>query len=783
METQVFNLVREQDNLNETKRKFSKYFDPNFIFKIKLEYEVIGKDGKEKKKNSLTNSVINFLEGRGINIISPSPEGNGYWVSIADDEELKELRKSLEKYALGICKYSQLDMIEEMFIPIPPEDKIGPRLKDNPLSEDEDAYLDVEIWRMDNERLNRFLWGGDDGKEGFNKYISKKGGRVTDTFITENLCLLRVKVNKELFEEILQLREICTIDRPPKPDIHHEIINIPLDDIDIEGEPPENSTGIAILDSGILSSHPLLKNAVGDATYVPLNSNNKIKEPKDDVGHGTGVAGIALYGDIKECIVEKKFQPEVWIFSAKIMYNNEGDADFDPDELLEHQLERAVRYFVENHPNCKIINLSLGVEDQNMFNNHRQFPLATLIDELAKELNVIFVVSSGNFIYCNNGTHVSQLTEHYPRYLLKDIKDVKIINPASSAYAITVGALSPDAANSEFDKILRPFVEKDYPSMITRAGPGYKGMIKPELVEVGGTPLYYNGGYEDNRKGKVIVLNHNYISDGRLFTVDCGTSFSAPKVAHYLARLYNKYPNASSNLIKALFLSSAEIPDNRPVPLDNIQFTSNTSTKKVMKLLNIYGYGKPNFERAVASNENDVLLVAENRIKPDDIHLYYFNIPKEFIDISCHREISVTLTYNPPINRNRIDYMGVSMEFHLYNENIDDVLKWSNRIKQERDFDNIESRASKLKELNLLPGVDTRKKGIHQKGIIKYTRKPGINPEKPLVLAVVCSDKWVGDENYLQDYAIVVRIKHKAKVDLYNKIRQNIPIKERVKVR
>jgi subtilisin family serine protease len=547
VETQVFNLVREQDNLNEIKRKFSKYFDPNFIFKIKFEYEVIGKDGKEKKKTSIDNSVIKFLEDRGLKIISPSPEGNGYWVSIADDEELKELRKSLEKYALGICKYSQLDMIKEMFIPIPPEDKIGPRLKDNPLSEDEDAYLDVEIWRMDNERLNRFLWGGDDGKEGFNKCISKKGGRVTDTFITENLCLLRVKVNKELFEEILQLREICTIDRPPKPSIHYEMVNVPMDNIYIGGEPSENSTGIAILDSGIIRSHPLLKNAVGDATYVPLISNDKIKKPDDDVGHGTKVAGVALYGNLKECLEKKKFQPEVWIFSAKIMYNNGDYADFSHNELLEHQLDRAVRYFVENYPNCKVVNLSLGVLDEKMFNNPRQFPLATLIDELAKELDVIFVVSSGNFEYNHNGTCVSQLTKRYPNYLLDNIEDVKIINPASSAYAITVGAVSPSVGNSKSNNLLRPIINEDYPSMITRVGPGYKGMIKPELVEEGGTPLFHNGGNMDNLEGQIIVLNHDYISKGRLFTVDYGTSFSAPKVAHYLARLYNKYPNASPN--------------------------------------------------------------------------------------------------------------------------------------------------------------------------------------------------------------------------------------------
>ena len=496
METQIFNLSRAQEHNEKTKRKFSKYFDPNFIFKIKLEYEVIDKN-EIKKRISIDNSIIQFLESRGLKIISPSPEGNGYWVSIADDEELKELKESLEKYAHGICKYQPFDKIKEMFIPIPPEDKIGPRLKDNPLNEDEEAYLDVEIWRMDKGRLDKFLWGDND-KVGFNRYISDKGGRVTDTFITENLCLLRVKINKKLFEEIIELREICIIDRPPKPSIHYEMITIQTDNIHIGEEPSENATGIAILDSGIITSHPLLKNAIGDAIHVPLKSNNKIKNPNDDVGHGTKVAGIALYGDIAECIEKKKFQPEVWIFSVKIMYRNQkGDAEFNHEELLEHQLSRAIRYFVENYPNCKIMNLSIGVNDQNMFNDLRQFPLATLIDELAKELNVIFVVSAGNIEYIPYKGLISQLTKDYPNYLLDDIKDVKIINPASSAYAITVGALSPHVGNSNShkDKILTPIIYKDYPSMITRVGPGYNGMIKPELVEEGGTPLFHNRGY------------------------------------------------------------------------------------------------------------------------------------------------------------------------------------------------------------------------------------------------------------------------------------------------
>ncbi|GAI26777.1 unnamed protein product, partial [marine sediment metagenome] len=153
------------------------------------------------------------------------------------------------------------------------------------------------------------------------------------------------------------------------------------------------------MDSGILSNHPLLEKAVGDEIAVPSLSSNKIQEDKlqDDVGHGTKVAGIAVYGDIKRCIEEQRFQPEIWILSAKVMYRNKmGEPEYDPEELLEHQLEKAVRYFVEKYHNCKVINISFGDRYKRMFGNKRQFPLATLIDELANGLNIVFVISAGN---------------------------------------------------------------------------------------------------------------------------------------------------------------------------------------------------------------------------------------------------------------------------------------------------------------------------------------------------------------------------------------------------
>ncbi|MBC7195687.1 MAG: S8 family peptidase [Deferribacterales bacterium] len=765
-EVQIINLGKIKHNFEEDKRKFSKFFDPNLIFRTELNQNV---DEEEFKK---------FLERSHIKVISPSPEGKGFWISLAEDESLEEVKKRLAEYGEKE-RYKQFDSIES-FQPIPKEEKIGEQLKEKPLEDEEETYLDIEVWRMEDDRLQKFL-------KGFEELLCFNRGRITDKFITENLCLLRVKINKSTFEEIIRLREICRIDRPPKPYITFQILSLPLEIFEVGESPSSNATAIAILDSGILSNHPLLEKAVGDEIAVSLLSSEKIKEekPQDDVGHGTKVAGIALYGDIKRCIEERRFNPEIWILSAKVMYKNGiGEAEYNPEELLEHQLERAVKYFVENYPNCKVVNISLGDRYKKMFGNKRQFPLATLIDELAKNLDIVFVISAGNSNPEENG-----FPNRYPIYLLEENPKVKIIDPASSAYAVTVGAVSQEfgPSNRSPQEILFSPASENYPSPFTSVGLGYKGMIKPEVVEEGGNVIYSPSIplKMGDIGGKLVVINPDWLKDGKLFTADYGTSFSAPKVSHYLARLFNIFPDRSPNLIKALLLASAEIPDKRPPLLSDVNF--NDSDTKLLDLLKIYGYGKPNFERAISSEINDVFLIAENRIKPNSIHLYYFYLPREFIEQSGKREISVVLVYNPPVRRNRIDYLGIGMEFHLFKDSsIEEIVCGYITILEtgiKTELEDIVPNKLKPKEIDLHPGVRTRKKGLHQKGIKIYSARPSINYEKPIILAVISQDRWVNNSEYLQDYAIVAKIKHSGKIDIYNQIKQKIEIEERIKIR
>ncbi|OQY29535.1 MAG: hypothetical protein B6243_11245 [Anaerolineaceae bacterium 4572_5.2] len=483
------------------------------------------------------------------------------------------------------------------------------------------------------------------------------------------------------------------------------MLNTPLEAVSIGKSPSDNATAIAVLDSGILSNHPLLRNAVGDEIAVGTRYGNKIEDdkPVDDVGHGTKVSGIAMYGDIKQ--------------------------------------------------------------------------------ELAKKLKLVFVVSTGNFgEYKHKG-----FPDSYPDYLLENAEDVKIIDPATSALSITVGSVTQPYGplnRHQRDLFFSP-ADTHYPSPFTRVGPGYQGMIKPEVVEEGGNVIEDGRGVIPDMGGKLITLNPDWLSEGRLFSVDHGTSFSTPKVANYIARLFNKYPHASPNLIKALLLSSAQIPKDRPNPLSTIDFKA--SDKKLIELLQIYGYGKPNFNRAAFSSGDWALLINEGQLTPNSIDVYYVYLPSEFIETKGKKTLSVTLVYDPPVNKNRIDYMGCAMEFHLFkNVEVSEVIESygpiaGTSITETLNDEDTLPQPLKNKELKLHPGVILRKKGVHQKGIIEYPGpgKPGLDTNKPLVLVVVCQNRWIKAEDYLQDYAVVVAAEHSMNIDLLNRIKTRNQVRVR----
>jgi len=495
-------------DFNSLKDKYKEKIDPNLIFELKINQSV-DVNFFEKELNRMNIKILSVTEKKG------------YWVVFADDEELKEFKRKLGLYAKeGEKEHYKFFHAIESLEDIPIEKKISKELTQNPLKEDNPEYLNIEIWRMEDDRLNNFIKQLEDTFFGDNF-------RITDKLITKDFVLLRVYIDKKVFDEIINFKEIAFIDRPSIPKFNaFDYSNLDVEDFNIE-EPDENSCGILIIDSGILSGHPLLKKAVGDEQ----NFQEREKTLTDTVGHGTAVAGMALYGDLEKCVDEKEFKSQNWIFSAKVMYaeedvNGSYYATYDPEKLVENQFKEAVEYFLDNQDNkIRVVNISLGNLNE-IWNNpyNRQFPLAALIDELAlKYPNVVFVVSSGNKSPQDIYDSVEEIVENYPHYL-EDNPTFNLINPATSGMSLTVGAIasSPRAQdNYNVDKdIWYPIADENMPAPFTRTGPGINGMVKPELCEYGGNLILQKIGnvIREDIGGKLLVISNQF--PDRLFVFD-----------------------------------------------------------------------------------------------------------------------------------------------------------------------------------------------------------------------------------------------------------------------
>lgn len=757
------NLKKISGGFKEDKITYGDYYDPNLIFKITLE------------KNVSEKAFIKFLDGMGIQVLSESPGGKGVWIALSKDEDFNKLKEKLSYYADGKYEYADSMALIDNFGDIPVDEKLGQLLIKKPLDDNKEEYLDVELWKMDKKTTYNTI-------DGIKNLVSKNGGEITDQYISKNISLLRVKAKKEVFGTIMGMREVCNVDRPAKFKIL-ETIAKPIENITMGGRPEVNAVKIAIFDTGITSNHPLLENAVLDEQSF-ISFTDKFS---DDVGHGTQVAGIALYGDVEECI-HTSFKPESWLISVKLMYLGEDGPTLEERFIFEKKLEEAVDY-VKQHENCRIINLSLGFPDRPFMGGQNQARIAATIDEIAEKYDdTIFVISAGNIA---EEELYDEDFESYPKYLLSNEKRVKLIDPATSIYALTVGSIAPRkilmGGHYRNKLVVESPALKDYPSPFTKVGPGLNEMIKPDLVEYGGNVAPCNSGYTSasNPEGGIITLEHDFIRKNRLFGVRCGTSVSAPKISHYLSKLINKYPEASSNLIKALLISSASWPNEMPEEFSRLRRNTSTQDNKLMNIYKIYGYGKPKIGLSLESNEKEVLIAEESSIVLNQVKLHSLNLPEIFMT-EGDKEISFTLTYNPPIRRNRKDYMGVTLQYGVYNAELSEVEQYY-ELKEKNEP------VETPNKLKLQPGENTLKKTPHQKASIKLSEIEGIDPTKPLIIAVESYNKWIPlnkeeiivggeslmeylnpDVEFSQNYAVVVAVRHLGNVDLdiYQRIKK-----------
>lgn len=553
---------------------------------------------------------------------------------------------------------------------------------------DTDTFnLDVELWpqQVANHPLRIRL------RTVFEGWLTQAGIRTIHRLNFDSLVMYRVEVNKAQADMMLNHGDVRLVDLIPQTGISYPQLNRDIAELPRNiPSPAPDAARVCILDSGINTNHPLLKSAMGEGQSFVAG-----QDEFDEAGHGTAVAGIALYGDVEACERSNFWRPEFWLYNGKVMRKclQTHNAVYD-EHTVEATLTEAVEYFVAL--GCRIFNLSLGNTNAPYDGTHIR-GLAYILDMLARKHNVLFVVSTGNFRGAEEPPRpINSWREEYPEYLLHE--QSVIIDPAPALNVLTVGSVARH--NATYDSQRYPEIHQlspasdGQPSPFTRHGPSVKGALKPELLAPGGNlacPVH-QAGYQwkpDMRGLGVLTLNHQF-QGNTIFKEISGTSFSAPYITHLAGRLLNEYPEASANLLRAMLVNHASLPSEVDSTfsqgLKEAYKTSKTTWHRDISR-DVGGYGLVVESDLFRSSDHCVVLMCEQAIEKDSCQFYELPLPASFLRRARGvRELSVTLAYSPAVRTTRLDYLATQISYRLVKgESLEAVQKSFNHESQDEE--------------------------------------------------------------------------------------------------
>ena len=723
-------------------RRRPEFVDPSLILRVQMSSALLEEE----------------WERLGLTVLSSDADRT--LVLFASNEDMQEFRARLDAYQGGAppgqkhAPYNNFVAGIESIGSVEPRDRIGSRFQEEGFADLDDfvprtSYLvDIELWDLGERRLRERKI------DEVIRYVEARAGEVLDRYIGPSISMFRARLTGELIRTLLTIEEVATIDLPPAPDMMTaEALDLTLADAPALNALAEDAPLIGIIDSGV-NDHPFLADIIAGAIGVPADLGTA-----DVWGHGTRVAGIAAFGDLRAQLAAGALRRGSRICAAKVV-NDRGD--FDDRRLVPSQMREAITTLNQRF-GCRIFVVALA-DRRRVFDGGKVGTWAATLDELARELDVLIIVSSGNRSP-RGGNRLEQAVTEYPRYLLEDAN--RFFEPAGALNVITVGALAhgegidPDRAD---DVRVRPITLLHEPAPFSRIGPGPGGATKPDVVEIGGTLILdpvvarLRGG-EDVGSAGVLTLYHSYLD--RLFTAGSGTSYAAPRVAFSAAQILTRFPQSSANLVRALIVGSAEIP--QPAQ-ERLQLLGVDATRAIC------GHGLVDLERAAFSDDARVTLYAEDELALDHFAVYRIPIPEAFQAGNGERFIRVTLAFDPPVRHTRTDYAGVGMSFRLIRGCQPDLI-FEHYRKREQDDGPFPELAGRY-NCNLAPGPQAREKGTVQSATVTFKR--GIEDYgDSYYLVVRCESGWATHVDR-QQFAVVIELLQKAEVQLYERVRQRL---------
>ncbi len=456
----------------------------------------------------------------------------------------------------------------------------------------------------------------------------------------------------------------------------------------------ESNVKVCILDSGINNGHPLLQSLVDNTNALTVDNSWGTHDHENGAGHGTLMAGIAGYGQMEQVLLtQNQIQLTHKLCSVKIL-PNQGK---NPKELWGYITSQGISRAEIQNPNMDLI-YCMAITAKEDTNRGRPSSWSGAVDNLAYgegENQRLIIISAGNV-----ADH-SSLFNYPETNFLSSVQ-----NPAQAWNALVVGAYTAKVkVNDQKYKNYIPISNKGQLSPYSSTSLVWekKWPIKPDVVFEGGNLLKAPDnsiiGHEDLQ---LLSTSKLFTSKGYFDTI-CATSAATAQAAWFAAKIAYEYPNAWSETIRGLMVHSANWND----AMCN-QHQKENNKRDVINLLRTFGFGIPNLERALYSQESALTFISQEIIQPfsykkgsktnaetNEIHFYKLPWPSDLLlemgKIPVKLRITLSYFIEPGAGeigwKDKYRYQSHGLRFDVNNigENEEEFRKRVNKAAREED--------------------------------------------------------------------------------------------------
>ncbi|MGI3080599.1 S8 family peptidase [Vibrio alginolyticus] len=480
----------------------------------------------------------------------------------------------------------------------------------------------------------------------------------------------------------------------------------------------DNSPYICIIDSGVNVDHPLLSSFadLGDQRTITDDS-----DPTDVIGHGTSMAGLAMWGDLADRLSSTDIETVTHRLESVKTIRFNGDNAGKPLGIV---TENAVSE-IENYKPERSRIYSMSLSSGKGTDRGRPSSWSSAMDMLAVdflgegEFPRLFTVCAGNTEPVGNVV--------YPELnYLSDVHD-----PAQAWNVLTIGAYTEKDVITESSDY-QPLAPKGGLSPYSTTSLEWERKntpIKPEVVFEGGNVGQDEVGCAGMQDLELLTTNHDFSQ--RHFRCANATSAATALAARFTAQIKSKYPDLWPETVRALTVHSADWTDEMYSLISAERSDGNTKKSDMAKLVRKVGFGVPDLEKALNSASNSLSLVIQDTLQPytkpksgdtktKDMHLHDLPWPVDELQKigEVDVELTITLSYfvepNPSSRNvlNKYSYASHQLRFDVKHQGESDQ-QFMRRINAKAEGEKPES----LEDGNWLLGKQQRHRGSIHKDI------------------------------------------------------------------